>query len=137
MTELRLPGYRNLKAWQMAKELSRHIRRVTKNFPKGNYRLIDQMIGAATSVHGNIAECYCRNRLGSYINSREIARGELGELMDYIHDCEDENFIVGEDKNTINQLCNNLWPALGGLIEALEKKRGSGDWENKLRPDVS
>ena len=66
-TELRLPGYHNLKVWQMAYELSGLIYDVTRKFPNGHYRLIDQMMGAATSVCGNIAEGYCRNRLGSYL----------------------------------------------------------------------
>jgi four helix bundle protein len=95
------------------------------------------MLSAATSVHGNIAEGYCRNRLGSYINSCEIARGELGELMGYIHQCEQEGLIAGEDAQRINVICNNLWPALGGLIQALDRKLRSGSWDNALRPDVS
>ncbi|MDW8326925.1 MAG: four helix bundle protein [Anaerolineales bacterium] len=137
MTELHLPGYRNLKVWRMAFELAREVYMVTRAFPKGHYRLIDQMLGASASVHGNIAEGYCRNRLGSYVNSCEIARGELGELISYIHQCEQEGLIAGEAAGRINLLCNNLWPALGGLIATLDKKLRSGEWDNILRPDVS
>lgn len=137
MTELHLPGYRNLKVWQMAFELAHEVYTATRTFPKGRYRLIDQMLGASTSVHGNIAEGYCRNRLGSYINSCEIARGELGELMSYIHQCEQEGPITDEAAERINLLCNNLWPALGGLITSLDKKLRFGSWDNTLRPDVS
>ncbi len=107
-TALRLPGYRNLKVGQMAFELSGLIYDVTCKFPKGHYRLIDQMVGAAISVHGNIAEGYCRNRLGSYLNSCEIARGELGELIGYIHQGEGKGLIIGDEAERINLLCNNL-----------------------------
>ena len=131
-TALRLPGYRNLKVWQMAYELSALIYDVTRTFPKGHYRLIDQMYGAATSVYGNIAEGYCRNRLGSYLNSCEIARGELGELIGYIHQCEEKGLMVGDEVERINFLCNNLWPALGGLIKSLHKKLESDDWDTNL-----
>ena len=135
-TALRLPGYRNLKVWQMAFELSGLIYDVTRKFPKGHYRLIDQMVGAATSVHGNIAEGYCRNRLGSYLNSCEIARGELGELIGYIHQGEEKGLIVGDEAEHINVLCNNLWPALGGLIKALQRKLESGDWDTSLGAEL-
>src|SRR6185436_6112326 len=107
-TKLSLPGYRNLKVWQMAFELAGLIYDVTRQFPPGHYRLIDQMLGASTSVHGNVAEGYCRNRLGSYLNSCEIARGELGELIGYIHQCEEKNLIAGNLADRINALCNNL-----------------------------
>ena len=135
-TALRLPGYRNLKVWQMAFELSGLIYNVTRKFPKGHYRLIDQMYGAATSVYGTIAEGYCRNRLGSYLNSCEIARGELGELIGYIHQCEEEELIVGDEAERMNVLCNNLWPALGGLIISLQKKLEAGDWDRTLGAEI-
>jgi len=136
MTELRLPGYRNLKVWQMAYELAGLIYDVTRKFPNGHYRLIDQMLGAATSVYGNIAEGYCRNRLGSYCNSCEIARGELGELISYIHQCEEKGLISDQDAERINTLCNNLWPALGGLIKSLRDKTKTGDWDTSLSAEA-
>lgn len=132
MNSLNLPGYRNLKVWQMAFELAGLIYDMTRKFPNGHYRLIDQMLGASVSVHGNIAEGYCRNKLGSYLNSCEIARGELGELISYIHQCEEKKLVNGIEAERINVLCNNLWPALGGLIASLIKKRQSGDWDNSL-----
>jgi four helix bundle protein len=135
MTELRLPGYKNLKVWQMGYELANCIYDATRKFPNGHFRLIDQMNGAAVSVYGNIAEGYCRNRLAGYLNSCEIARGELGELMAYLHQCEEKSLIVGEEVEHLNTLCNNLWPALGGLIIALQKKLKSGDWDRSLGSD--
>jgi four helix bundle protein len=90
------------------------------------------MVGAATGVYGNIAEGYCRNSLPAYINSCGIARGELGEMIGYVKHCEDMQLISGDPADQINTLLNNLWPALGGLIISLEKKRDSGDWDRSL-----
>jgi four helix bundle protein len=132
MVPLNLPGYKNLKVWQMAYELAGLVYQATRTFPNGHYRLIDQMIGAATAIYGNIAEGYCRNSLPAYINSCDIARGELGELIGYVKHCEDMQLISGELADNINTLLNNLWPALGGLIISLEKKRKSGDWDKSL-----
>jgi four helix bundle protein len=137
MTELRLPGYRHLKVWQMGHEWANCIYDATRKFRNGYFRLIDQMIGAATSVYGNIAEGYCRNRLAGYLNSCEIARGELGELIAYLQQCEEKKLIVGEEAEHMNVLCNNLWPALGGLIISLQKKLKSGNWDRNLGEEVS
>ena len=83
-TELRLPGYRNLKVWQMAFELSGLIYDVTRKFPKG----------------------------------------------------EEKGLIIGDEAERTNALCNNLWPALGGLIKALQKKLESGDWDTSLGAEL-
>lgn len=80
-TALQLPGYRKLKVRQKAFDLAVLIQELSDGFPPGNYRLSDQMRGAAISVFGNIAEGYTQGAIGSYIRHCEIARGSLGELI--------------------------------------------------------
>ena len=132
MTNLKLPGYKNLKVWQMGFELSRLVYQATRKFPNGHYRLIDQMVGSSTSVYGNIGEGYCKNSLPHYVRACDTARGELGELIGYIHFCEEEGLIKDEMAEKMNVLCNNLWPALGGLIASLQRKLEAGEWDNTL-----
>lgn len=135
MTPLRLPGYRNLKVWQMGYELAGLVYKTTRNFPPGHYRLIDQMTGAATSVYGNVGEGYCKNSLPHYVRSCDTARGELGELIGYIHFCEEHGLIKEEVAEKMNVLCNNLWPGLGGLIASLQRKLEAGEWDTSLSPN--
>jgi four helix bundle protein len=68
-------GLRDLRAYQLAKQLAHMVYGATSDFSRGEYRLVGQVRGAAVSVYGNIAEGYGRNALGDYIRFCEIARG--------------------------------------------------------------
>ncbi len=127
--ELRLPGYRKLRVWQKAFELAMLIYRLTDGFPPGNYRLADQMRGAAISVFGNIAEGYTQGSIGGYIRHCEISRGSLGELISYVYFCEESGLLTQADAAMVNPLCNDVQQMLGGLIIALHRKRRSGNWD--------
>jgi len=128
-TELKLPGYRKLRVWQKAFELAMLIYRLTDRFPPGNYRLIDQMRGAAISIFGNIAEGYTQGSIGGYIRHCEISRGSLGELVSYVYFCERSGLLAQADADLVNPLCNDVQQMLGSLIIALHRKRRSGDWD--------
>lgn len=76
-------GLRDLRAYQLAKQLAHSVYDSTSYFPKSEFRLVGQMHGAAVSVFANIAEGYGRNALGDYIRFCEIARGSLAEIGSY------------------------------------------------------
>ncbi len=60
-------GYRNLRVWQRAVDLYVMTCEKSLNLPGKLYKVINQMIGAAASVHANIAEGYCRRSLREYL----------------------------------------------------------------------
>ncbi|MBI5030616.1 MAG: four helix bundle protein [Chloroflexi bacterium] len=93
----RLPGYKNLLAWQEGSDLSFLISEAVKHFGSGYYRLIDQLRGASISATANIGEGYCSASVGNYIRYCLTARGSLGELGSYIQDCERIGLIKGEE----------------------------------------
>jgi four helix bundle protein len=82
----KLPGYRNLGAWQAASDLSTLVTQFTARLGPSHRRLANQMRGAAISVGGNIAEGYCSGILPNYIRYCNHARGSLGELGRYLQD---------------------------------------------------
>src|SRR5947209_7289112 len=84
----RLPGFKNIIAWQQASDLSLLIENAVKDFGGGWWKLADQMRTAAWSVDGNIAEGYGRSSIGDYLRFCEIWRASLHELGGYIQDCE-------------------------------------------------
>jgi four helix bundle protein len=126
-------GLRNLRAYQLAKELSHLIYDLTANFPKSEYRLIGQMRGAAVSAFGNIAEGYGRNALGDYIRFCEIARGSLSELGTYLEFCNERHFLEPHDQEALFDKYNHTWNTLGALIKSLKNKRIEGSWDDSYR----
>lgn len=75
------PGYRRLRVWQTAMDLTDHVYDLTIHFPDSErFGLISQMQRAAVSVPSNIAEGYGRANDGDYRRHIAIARGSLAEL---------------------------------------------------------
>lgn len=77
-------GLRDLRAYQLARQLAHMVYEATAGFPRSEYRLVGQMRSAAVSVYGNIAEGYGRQAIGDYIRFCEIARGSLAEVGSYV-----------------------------------------------------
>ena len=129
LPNLQPDGLRDLRAYQLVKQLSHLVYETTSNFANSEFRLIGQMRGAAVSVFGNIAEGYGRNVLGDYIRFCEIARGSLSELGSYIEFCQERNVLKPADEKQLLDLYNYTWNALGALIRSLRKKKlGDGSW---------
>ena len=93
----KLPGYRNLAAWQAASDLMALVTTFTARLGPAHWRLSNQMRGAALSVAGNIAEGYCSGTLLNYIRYCHHARGSLGEFGSYLQDCEREGLLAGAE----------------------------------------
>ncbi len=123
-------GYRKLKVWQRAMDLAVLVYEKTCRFSKSSYRLANQMTGAASSVHGNIAEGYCRRSLKEYLNFLNIALGSLGELGSYLVECIKTSCINEDTYEEIDELHYEVENLLIGLIKSLEKKTGKGDWKS-------
>jgi len=74
-------NYRNLIAWQKAKNLALNVYRCTRSFPKDEiYGLSSQMRRAAVSVPSNIAEGKGRHSHKEFLQFLYHARGSLLEL---------------------------------------------------------
>lgn len=123
LTWRKLHGFKNILAWQRGDDLAALVYEATAKFGAGNYRLVDQMRGAATSVTRNIAEGYCRASLNEYIRFCEIARGSLGELGSDIHHCERVGLLKGEELKKVVDLYAETSYLLDRLITSLREKR--------------
>lgn len=76
-----MPGYKDLKVWQLGMEVSVAVYRITDGFPqKEIYSLTNQIRRAAVSVPANIAEGHERDTTKDYLRFVSIARGSLAEL---------------------------------------------------------
>jgi four helix bundle protein len=126
-------GLRDLRAYQLAKQLANVVYDATSFFPKSEFRLIGQMRGAAVSVFGNIAEGYGRNALGDYIRFCEIARGSLAELGSYIEFCQERKLLKPTDETRLLDLYNQTWNTLGALIRSLQEKKLDNTWDRTYK----
>ena len=122
-------GLRDLRAYQLAKQLGHLIYDVTAGLPRDEFRMIGQVRGAAVSVFGNIAEGYGRGAIGDYIRFCEIARGSLAETGSYIEFCQERKMLNPAQGTQLLDLYNHAWNTLGALIRSLQKKKLDGSWD--------
>lgn len=91
-------SYRQLDAYQKAKEFVIHVYALLKLFPKEEqYALCDQLRRAAISIPSNIAEGMGRMSVKEQIHFIEIAFGSLNETMCQLELAFELNYISQED----------------------------------------
>lgn len=91
-------SYRQLDAYQKAKEFVIYVCALLKQFPKEEqYALCDQLRRAAISIPSNIAEGMGRMSVKEQIHFIEIAFGSLNETMCQLELAYELNYISQED----------------------------------------
>jgi len=118
--EKKITGYRDLKVWQRAYELTLGLYRTTKRFPKEEtFGLTSQIRRAASSVPANIAEGYERNHRKEYLQLLFIANGSLGELDTYLLLARDIGYLPLSDFEQTYTMKQETMKMLQGLIKSL------------------
>ena len=109
-------GYRNLVAYQKAKEVRKQVYRLLKQFPKSEqFALCDQLRRAAVSITSNIAEGITRYSAKDKVHLLEISYGSLMEIMSQIEVAEEEQYITTEQFHNIKILIADTARLLSGL----------------------
>ena len=91
----RITHFRDLKAWQVCRELRNRVRLLVRSWPpEERYRLTDQIIRSSRSATANIAEGYGRFYERENIRFCRIARGSLYETQDHMITARDEELIT-------------------------------------------
>ncbi len=90
-----VPGYRRFKVWQKAHKVALDIIELVEPLPNkpGLNRIIDQIIGSATSVGANIAEGSNSRSGKEYIRYLEIALRSATETDNWVQICKDSKII--------------------------------------------
>jgi len=116
--------FETLEVWQESRKLRMEISILVKEFPdEEKYRLVDQMIRAARSVSGNIAEGHGRYHFQENIQFCRRARGSLAELMDHLYVGLDEKYITEVKFNYFRDKSLNLVKMVNDHIENLSKQK--------------
>jgi four helix bundle protein len=126
-------SYRDLIAWQKAKDLSVAIYRATLNLPKAEvYGLTSQMRRAAVSVPSNIAEEQGRGSKGEFRHFLGIARGSLLELQTQIIIATELDYLPTEASCSLLQKSDELLKIINGLSLSLNVEASLKPANSKL-----
>jgi four helix bundle protein len=125
-------GYRQLRVWQDAVEYYAESTKVFRAFPYELKRVAANQLAAVDSIHRNVAEGYCRRSVREYLQFLNIALGSAGESVSGLHAFRRAEQISATDFEALDVIVYRLENGLKRLIESLEQKRDSGDWEDSF-----
>ena len=114
----------DLIVYRLAGELREQVVRLTSSEQAGRqFRLKDQLLGAAGSVVANIAEGYGRSQHNDFARFLDVASGSLRETEEWIRDGIARGVWTAEDANAAMRLCIRLTPALTRLKRYLRNSK--------------
>ena len=121
-----------LEAWQRGTDLFVMAFRLSANV--SDLKLKSQFRDAAQSVSANIAEGYGRRSLPEYLQFLYIAKGSLAETLTRAIGLQAVQFISNDDFENFDKLHYEVESKLLRLIESLENKRRTNEWQDTLPP---
>lgn len=127
MTDASIQSYRDLKVWQMSRELASEVYRLTSHFPADEkFGLTSQLRRAAVSIASNIAEGHGRHLPKAFNNHLSIARGSASEVETQLIIAADLQFIdVDRIKPPLAKL-DEISRMITGLQRSLQRKINQG-----------
>jgi four helix bundle protein len=123
MLSLAMPGRRHcdLKVWQDAIQLVKHVYFVSQNWPAQElYGLTGQIRRAAVSVPANIAEGHGRRSDNEFARFLNIAHGSLMELETHAVIAKELGYISPTQLTETLERSINLGKMLYGLLRSIK-----------------
>ena len=116
-------GYRNLIAYQKAKEVVKQTYKLLKKFPADErYAMCDQLRRASVSITSNIAEGTNRFSVKDKAHFIEMAYGSLMEVSSQFEVAEDLGYITPEDRQSMDKLIDEEARLLAGLKRSYSER---------------
>jgi four helix bundle protein len=123
---LKIERFEDIRAWQQARELSNLVYDLTEQgkFAK-DYRLRDQIQGAAGSIMHNIAEGFDDGSDAEFIHFLKYSRRSASEVQSEIYLALDRKYISAEDFQRVYDMAATTKKSINAFIAYLRKsKRG-------------
>ena len=116
-------SFRDLLAYQKARELSQEIFEVTKAFPKEEmFSLTDQIRRSSRSIGAQIAEAWAKRRYEKHFVSKLTdADGEQQETQHWLETAVACGYLSPEKGNHLLQTCQRIGRLLGGMMTKADK----------------
>ena len=108
--------FEKLDVYKKAVDFAEEICKTTKDFPKGNYYLSDQLNRASLSISANIAEGNGRYHKADRINFFRIARGSAFECVPTLEICKRKRLISDDRMAELKEDLENICKMLSGLM---------------------
>ncbi|MCJ7777335.1 MAG: four helix bundle protein [Sedimentisphaerales bacterium] len=109
--------FEKLDVYRKAVDFTEEVSELTKDFPKGNYYLVDQLSRAALSISTNIAEGNGRFHKSDRNNFFRIARGSAFECVPILEICRRKMLIEEDKSNSLKMEIENICKMLSGLMK--------------------
>ena len=119
---MRIERFEDIEAWQLARELTRKVYRLTKKprFSK-DYGLKNQIQDAAGSSMHNIAEGFDSETNPEFIRFLRYAKGSCTEVQSELYVALDEEYLSSGEFKDAYELARRIRAAVRGFITYLKK----------------
>ena len=119
---MKIEQFEDIEAWQLARELTRKVYRLTKKpeFAK-DYGLKRQIQDAAGSSMHNIAEGFDSETNAEFIRFLRYAKRSCTEVQSELYVALDEEYISLDDFNDVYEQATRTRAAVRGFINYLKK----------------
>ena len=125
-------GFKKLSVWQDAVFLYVLASKIFTKFPPRLMRVASNSIDAAHSISRNIAEGYCRRSTKEYLYFLNISLGSCGEFHSCYESCKEADQLSDDDFEQLDQLHYKVENGLLKLVESIQRKQKSKDWEDNF-----
>ncbi len=118
----KITRFEDLQSWQKARTLANYINDLTERpkFSK-DFKLRDQIQGAAGSVMHNIAEGFDSGTNPNFIRFLEMSRRSASEVQSELYLALDRKYITDENLNAAYSLATESKRLINGMIGYLRK----------------
>jgi four helix bundle protein len=121
---MRIEKFEDIRAWQQARELANLVYDLTEQgrFAK-DFRLRDQIQGAAGSVMHNIAEGFDDGSDGEFIHFLKYSRRSTSEVQSEIYLALDRKYITQQDFQKVYDMATTTKKSINAFIAYLRKSK--------------
>ena len=126
---MKIEKFEDILAWQQARELTNLVYDLTEQtkFSK-DYRLRDQVQGAAGSIMHNIAEGFDDGSDIEFIRFLKYARRSASEVQSEIYLALDRKYVTSDDFQRVHDMATTTKKSINAFVAYLRKsKRGPTD----------
>jgi four helix bundle protein len=123
MAEVEQVAYKELQVWQKGMEFANQVIQMIDvlDTPRKQYRLLEQLESAVTSVPMNIAEGKGRESKKEFIHFLYIARGSIYETLTLLEIIQRQGWINPEKFSELESSAIEIIKMLKGLIKAIAR----------------